>query len=59
MNVSTSSVNKSKNEAKQVDVIKQMIDKNCEKFQTSRPFDKAQYHQCMPNPVNETEMITV
>ena len=36
-----------------------MIDKNFNYYQIKRPFCKAQYHQCIPNPEKQGELITV
>ena len=40
-------------------IVKSMVDKNYEEYTTKRRFMKAQYHQCMPNPMHDEEMITV
>ena len=39
--------------------IRQMIDADCDQYMTKRTFEKAQYHQCIPNPAKRHEMVTV
>ena len=42
-----------------VDVPEKLIKLNEEEFMRKYKFDKAQYHQCIPNPEKENEFITV
>ena len=40
------------------DIIDEMIKKD-KNFSKEHKFEKAQYHQCLPNPAKEGEVITV
>ena len=40
-------------------VIEQMINNEFDYFKIERPFTKAQFHQCIPNPKRKGELITV
>ena len=41
------------------EIIDKLIQNDKSQFESKRPFMKAQYHQCIPNPKKEGEMISV
>ena len=40
-------------------LIQKLVSKNFDYYQIRRPFVKAQYHQCLPNPAKLGELVTV
>ena len=50
---------KKQKKADQETFIKQLVKNDSEDFVIKRPFETAQYHQCIPNPKREGEYITV
>ena len=41
------------------DFVKALIQQQEERYQKKFAFERGQYHQCIPNPQKETQMITV
>ena len=41
------------------EIIQKLIQNDKDRYQTTRLFDKAQFHQCIPNPKKAGELITV
>ena len=41
------------------EIIQKLIKNDQDRYQTTRFFEKSQFHQCIPNPKKPSELITV